>query len=141
MLRKNKSLLSDPRKKWDGEPLRQSWHWLPSRSKSLSTPTDERCLYEAQISVAVTGINHWVWTAYGLIDTYFGSAELVEQYHRWGAIGRPRVRADPLARGRFHAEWTAIEYFFRVIEIRMNQDRDEWNNIAGQVPDDVKWYV
>jgi hypothetical protein len=96
-------------------------------------------LYEAQISVAVTGIDYWVWTAYGIVDTYFGSEESVDAYHQMAA---PTGQPDPLAAGRIAANnpiWTPREYFFKVFEIRINKVRREWNNIIDEVESHTNW--
>ena len=136
-------MLKDSRKKFDGKPLRQSWD-LPflSRVRSAATSADKLyCLYEAQISVAVTGIDHWVWTAYGFVDTYFGSKESVARYHRLKVhTGRP----DPLAAGQIDTNnpiWTPREYLFKVFEIRINEVLREWHVIIDKVEGDVKEYV
>jgi hypothetical protein len=112
------------------------------RPNSISRSTDTHyCLYEAQISVAITGIDHWVWTAYGFVDTYFGSKESVDGYDQMeGPMGRP----DPLAAGQIPADrllWTPREYFFKVFEIRMNEVRKQWQAIIDKVEGDIKQYV
>jgi hypothetical protein len=95
------------------------------------------CLYEAQISVAVTGIDHWVWTAYGFVDTYYGSKESVDGYDQMeGPMGRP----DPLAAGQIAADrlvWRPREYFFKVFEIRINEVRRQWHAIIDKVEGDI----
>ena len=136
-------MVRDSRTKIDGKPLRQSWELsflsMPSNaSKSTDTPY---CLYEAQISVTVTGIDHWVWTAYGFVDTYFGSKESVDGYDQMeGPTGRP----DPLAAGQIpldHLAWTPREYFFRVFEIRIKEVRRQWHVIIDKVEGDINQYV
>lgn len=132
--------------KFDGKPLRKSWV-LPVLSRSIDAPTSTEglyCLHEATISVCVTGIDHWVWTAYGFIDTYFGSKETVDRYHQLrGTTGRHKGRADPLTAGRNADEplWTPREYFFKVLENRMKQVLREWNEIVDKVEEKVKKYV
>jgi hypothetical protein len=86
VLKQSKELLRDSRN-LNGESLRQSWE-LPflsglTRPMSISPSTEGvQCLYEAQISVIVTGIDQRVWTAYGFFETHFGSKENVEAYHQ-----------------------------------------------------------
>lgn len=93
----------------------------------------------------MTGIDHWVWAAYGFVDVYFESKETVEGYDqmrgrrckRWG-------RADPLAVGRIVADepiWTPREYFLKVVEIRINQVLREWNSIVDKMEKEIKQYV
>jgi hypothetical protein len=144
VLRKSKSLCVDIRMKCNGEPLRQSRE-LPflSRPTNASKSTgDQHCLYEAQISVTVTGIDDWVWTAYGLVDTYFASGETADDYDT--LEGRLRRRPDPLAAGQLNADkpiWTPREYFLKVFEIRLNQALKEWDKIACTVEEEIKRYV
>jgi hypothetical protein len=102
------------------------------------------CLYEAQTSVVVTGIDNRVWTAYGIVDTYFGSKESVEHYHEENG---PSAQVDPLAAGQIPAIpsvsliWTPREYFFKILAIRMNEARREWRKIIDEVNGSVKQYV
>ncbi|KAG0645349.1 hypothetical protein D0Z07_9001 [Hyphodiscus hymeniophilus] len=140
-LRTSKELLKDARTRFNGEPLRIS-RTLPFLNPPISgsKPTDEiYCLYESQISVSVTGIDHWVWIARAIVDTYFDSKESVENYH--GMNGRKKGRADPLAAGRINADepiWTPREYFFKIFEIRMQQVLKEWNRIVNKMEEDIK---
>lgn len=144
MLKLSEELLKDTRKKADGEPLRQSWE-LPFLSRPINTSKSIGglyCLYEAQISVTITGIDHWVWTAYGFVDNYFGSNETVEGYHK--LKGQFRGRADPLAAGQLNADepiWMPREYFFKVFEIRIKQVLKEWNRIVCTMEKEIKRYV
>jgi hypothetical protein len=147
VLRESKKSRKDTRKILDGEPLRQSWE-LPFLSMPMdkSTSADELyCLYEAQISVLVTGIDHWVWVAYGFVDVYFDSQESVDGYDQMkGRHCRRPGRADPLAAGQIVADepiWMPREYFLKVCEIRMNQVLREWNWIVDKVKKKVKQYV
>jgi len=144
-LRESKELHKDAREKFGGKPLRQSWE-LPFLFKSISLSKSTgtlHCLYEAQLSVAVAGIDHSVWVAYGFVDTYYESegsvgGESVDTYHR--LKGRP----DPLTAGQISANnpiWTPREYFLRVLEIRINQIRGEWHYITDKVVDEAKQYV
>jgi hypothetical protein len=110
---------------------------------NASTSADDRpCLYEAMISVSLTGIDHEVWDAYGLVDTYFNSKETVDYYDKFE--GQRRGRPDPLAVGRILADepiWLPRDYFFKVLETRMKIVLREWNLIWDEVEDAVKEYV
>lgn len=146
-MREGKELLEDARKKSDRKPLRQSWD-LPFLSTSMSTSASinkRHSLYEAQISVALIGIDHWVWAAYGLVDTYFESNERVkESVSRYDQLKGRQGRADPLAAGHIDASkpiWTPREYFLRVFEIRIKQVQREWHNIVDKAENEVKQYV
>jgi hypothetical protein len=100
------------------------------------------CLYEAQISITITGIDYRVWAAYGFVDNYFGSNETVEGYYKMK--GRFRGQADPLAAGQLNADdpiWGPREYFFKVFDIRMKRVLKEWNWIVRIMEKDIKRYV
>jgi hypothetical protein len=135
VLTESKELFQDHRKGSDHKPLRRSWR-LPFLSGSNSS-LRPLCLYESQVSVTVTGIDHQVWTAYGSFDTYYGSSDSVQAYHATNALtGRP----DPLAAGQLTAHnliWTPREYYFKVFEIRIQQVGREWRAILDQVEEDV----
>ena len=138
-------VLQDDRRRGDGTPLRQKWPW-PSLSGTVnpSRTTDkvdtEYSLYEAQISVAITGIDDSIWTAYGFVDTFCRPEESVEGYHQLtGDCGRP----DPLAAGHIDANlpiWTPRQYFLKVFEIRINQVLGEWNLIVDMMENEVERY-
>jgi hypothetical protein len=121
--------------------LRESWEWpLLSQSTSALNSTDQlkKCyLYEAQTSVAVTGFDDSVWTAYGFVDTYFGT-ESVDYYDQWKAsTGDP----DPLAAGQIDANlalWKPRSYYLKVLQIRINRVRREWIAIVDRVEKDAK---
>jgi hypothetical protein len=131
--------------KFDGKPLRQSWALpFPSGLTSLSPSVDTLyCLYEAQISVTITGIDHSVWTAYDISEDYFGSRDSIDDYHQM--ISRPSgSRPDSLAAGQIRTTntiWTPREYFFKVFEIRMTEVRRQWKAILGKIEDEIKQYV
>jgi len=108
-------------------------------SKSINGVT---CLYEAQISFTLTGIDHGVWTAYCAIDTYFESKGTVDDYRRWK--GQCGFRADPIAADRLLTDnpiWPPREYFFKILEIRMEQVLKEWNWTVDRMEEEVKQYV
>jgi len=142
VFKESKGLLTDPRKGFDGKPLRKSWD-LSFLSRPMSaSPSIEgsHCLYETQLSITVTGIDHWVWTAYGITDTYFGSKESVEAYDQMKVrTGRP----DPLSAGQRAANnpiWQPREYFFKVFDIRIHEVKSEWNWILEKVDEEIKRY-
>lgn len=149
VLRESNNRFKDRRKRIDGTPLRQSWDF-PFLSRFMGTSTSTSAprpltLYEAQTSVAVTGIDHWVWTAYGFVDTYFDSEESVDKYDRLSqnAWSRELGRLDPLMgepidSGKFS---TPREYFLRVFEIRLLKVLREWRLIIDRVQDEVEQYV
>jgi hypothetical protein len=91
------------------------------------------------VSVAVTGINDWVWTAYCFADTYFGSSDKVEVYEQQKGGGGGRV--DPLGAGSLDADRPIEgprEYYGKVFEIRLKMIRKEWNAILRKIEKDVE---
>ncbi|MCJ1308189.1 hypothetical protein MMC25_001841 [Agyrium rufum] len=77
VLRHSRKIDSDPR------GLRRSGDFAIPDTSSLSETNDQdhEFIYEAQISLLVSGIDEWFWTAYFCIDTSFGSDETAEAYH------------------------------------------------------------
>ncbi|KAH7318922.1 hypothetical protein BKA65DRAFT_92330 [Rhexocercosporidium sp. MPI-PUGE-AT-0058] len=144
VMTRKKSAMTDRRKKSDGSPLRQSrkldfLSGSKDRSQDSTTTAKHYWLHEAQISIVVTGVNHWVWTAYGFVDTYFGSKGTVEDYEN--LTGVHGEREDPLtAGGRCGAEpiWMPREYFLTVIEFRTQKVLKEWNQIVTVVTETVE---
>ena len=137
-------LLVDARKTHDGKPLRRSWHlpFLSGSKNVLQVAAREQCLYEAQVSATIIGIDHRVWTAYGAVDAYYGSNETADFYYNERL--RANLIADPLTAGQLF--WNGLpstprEYFFNVLQIRINQVRREWLAIVEKVDEDVKQYV
>lgn len=148
MLRSNghSEVLQDNRRKGDGTPLRQKWPW-PSLYGTVNSSTTtnkvdkDYSLYEAQISVAITGIDDSVWTAYGFVDTFCRPEESVKGYHQLTGQG---CRPDPLAAGHFDVIvpiWTPRQYFLKVFEIRINQVLREWNLIVDMMENEVERYL
>jgi hypothetical protein len=118
------------------KPLRKSLHlpFLSGRQGEIRSSDSEQCLYEAQLSVAVTGIDHRIWTAYGSFDTYFSSNDSVQS-----RMDRGDLAADQVT--MYNYIWDPREYFFKVLESRMIGIRREWNAIALKVEGDVQQYV
>ena len=149
MLRESAERVKDTRKNFDGTPLRQSWKFPSlSRSKCASTSAEKPLhLYEAQVSVAVVGLDDWAWTAYGFIDTYFDSEESVDGYDQLNQSSwRPRMgRPEPLMAGQVNAAgvpiWAPREYFLKVVKIRTFKALKEWRLIVDKVKIEVKQYV
>lgn len=94
------------------------------------------CICEAQISVLVTGVDHWSWTAFVFVDTYYKGAynqESVEHYVDQVQLG---ASLDPLTEGQYEAEppvWMPREYFLRILESRVKQVKREWHNTVFRI--------
>jgi hypothetical protein len=56
-----------------------------------------QCLYEAQMSVTITGLDHRIWTAYGVFDTCHKWNEIADFYYN-ESFQTNRI-VDPLADG------------------------------------------
>lgn len=107
------------------------------------------CIYEVNISVLVTGVDHWSWTAFAFVDTYYkrtpseisspGSTtnseediirnqESPEFYHE--QFRSEQLNFDPLTGGQGFAEpptWKPREYFLNVLRARVKQVKHEWH--------------
>ena len=99
---------------------------------NLSNPLKPEYIYEAQISVMVTGIDEWFWTAHCCVDTYFGSEQGVEAYHDStldAPTGGERLISQPA--------WNPREYFLYILSRRFRQTMKEWritvNVIEGRL--------
>ena len=93
-------------------------------------------LYEAQISVLVTGVDEWFWTAYCFADTYFGSDESIQYYHK--------NKLDALAGGEKSARfpvWNPREYFLSILSRRLKQVTKEWSNVIEALEMRLRSYV
>jgi hypothetical protein len=101
----------------------------------------DMCIYEAQVSVLVTGVDHWSWTAHAFVDTsYHGddNRESVEYY------ADSTVPVDPLTAGSHVADtpiWKPREYFLLVLERRMGQVKKEWEQTVNSLLQRIEPYV
>src|SRR3569833_2563643 len=150
MLRRGIMSAKDVRQKPDGKTLRQAWD-LPSLAllrQSASSHQKETDyigrFYDAQISFAVTGFDHWTWTAYAFIDTNVDYKETVDGYHgiyqETGGLFRP----DPASAGLFDANkhcWAPREYFLKVFETRIKQVLKEWYGVVDWLQEAFNQYV
>lgn len=104
----------------------------------------DECIYEAQISVLVTGVDHWCWTAFAFVDTYYkgtGNEESVQHYIDQVQFG---ARFDPLTEGQCEAEppvWRPREYFLQVLEARVKQVKREWHNTVFRILQRIEPHV
>ena len=93
-------------------------------------------IHEAQISVMITGIDDWFWTAYSFVDIYFkdeSNTESVDYYSRTDPLRPPM---DPHSCGNYEADqpiWNPRHFFLRALSCRMEQVKQEWNNVIFQL--------
>ena len=102
-LRKGASLNDDPR-------------GLRRCGTLVSTNGKQAHLYEAQISVLVTGVDEWFWTAYCFAETFFGSEESIQFYYEndFDAFtGGEKSASFPV--------WNPREYFLSILSRRLKQ--------------------
>lgn len=93
-------------------------------------------LYEAQVSVLVTGVDEWFWTAYCCAETYFGSEEPVNYYYE--------NHLDAPSGGEISSQlpvWNPREYFLSILSRRLKQVTKEWSNVVEAVEQCLKGYV
>jgi hypothetical protein len=64
----------------------------PQMTEFESDQTDLDCIYEAQLSVMITGVDDWVWTSYCFIDRYFRAKDTNETVESYLS---PRSKRDP----------------------------------------------
>ena len=101
-------------------PLRR-WGRLP---RGLEDPDNNEFIYEAQISVLVTGFDEWFWTTYCFTDRFFQGEEPVQYYHeekKDAPTGGIRPIEFPV--------WNPREYFLFILSWRFRQVTKEWNII------------
>jgi hypothetical protein len=132
------------RQKLDGSPLRHSEKVIPLPMTDSSLATEDGMnayIYEAQLSVMVTGIDDWVWAAYCFVDVYFNVAGHKERVHHYS---NPRIKLDPHSFGKHPADppmWNPRGYFLRALQARMHQVRDEWVNSVEELKQRIDPYV
>ncbi|KAI8691862.1 hypothetical protein NCS56_00179800 [Fusarium sp. Ph1] len=125
-------LRQDPRKK-KNKPLRRSFR-LNYIDEERPEGISRVCIYEAQISCLVAGLDNHSWMAYLFIDTYYqedSSSESVEYYH-----SQEDLRTDPLAAGTVDSDlpiWTPREYFLVVYECRLKQVKHALQNLVSRL--------
>lgn len=131
----------DARRRADGKPLRRSEESIPLQAAPNTDSDDRDYVYEAQISVMVTGIDDWVWAAYCLADIYFKGEEHTESVEHYS---NQQIMLDPHSCGRYPANppiWNPREYYLRALSCRMEQVKQEWSNSVSQLIQQTEPYV
>jgi hypothetical protein len=93
-------------------------------------------IHEAQISFMVTGIDNWFWTAYTFVDTYFKDDDNTESAASYCRTSPENPPMDPHSCGQYEADkpiWNPRHYFLRSLSCRMEQVKQEWNNVIFQL--------
>ena len=114
---------------------------LQADRSSTEAPQKFYNLYEAQLSVSVSGVDHWRWIAYAFVDAWFPQCKSVYEYNQESVTG---ARPDPLAAGMIDIdppERNPREYFLRVFEIRIKEVKIEWDFILQTFREEIQRYV
>lgn len=105
--------------KSDPRGLRQTYSMI----KPIDNDFDDLHYYDAQTSFFLTGTSDRQWTAYCLVDTFFGGEQSAEDYmlrRQDGPSGGARDQTEPC--------WDPREYFLLVLSQRFLQVSREWGN-------------
>ena len=126
-LRLNKT----PRK--DARGLRRCGEFATNHQNSGVT----EYIYEAQISVLVTGIDEWFWTACCCIDTYFDAENTMRSYYE--------SSHDAFIGGRERPGWLPVwnprDYFLLILSHRFRQVTKEWGVVVRTLEDRLQIHV
>ena len=93
-------------------------------------------LYEAQISVLITGIDEWFWTTYCSVDTFFGSEKSLKHYHV-ECLDAPTGGERPI----HFPVWNPREYFLYVLSRRFKQATQEWSVVVRALEERLQSHV
>jgi hypothetical protein len=133
----------DQRLRWDGKEHLRETLCSPidpetRQPSSLKDGPHLYSIYETQLSICVTGIDHWRWTGWAFVDDWFEPEDTVLEYYEGEDSG---VQPDPLAAGQVDVnppERYPREYFLKVFEIRIREVEREWNHILHILQHDVQ---
>ena len=93
-------------------------------------------LYEAQISLLITGVDEWFWTTYFCAETHFGSEESIQYYHE--------NKLDALTGGEkslLYPVWNPREYYLSILSRRLKQVTKEWSTVVESLEDRLRIHV
>lgn len=140
-LRTSTAQIKDRRQDKGGEPLRRSYDVT-----FLDTKHEQLCafLYEAQISVVISGTDEWRWVGYCFVDTYFDAdhedGESVDNYHQ-DSVGDDGMLVDPCTHGRLALDrpiQEPREYFLEVLRCRLHQVTCEWQQVVQNIKESIR---
>jgi hypothetical protein len=164
VLKRQKNLREDPRKRADGETaIRASrdLSFMQTPGSTDSSATNRDCLYSTQFSFMVTGFNKDIYTAYCLVDTYHNDQEddenaldgvensdgleryvpgNVYSFNEDGEEEATGVNWDPISGGRLDADktiWEPQEYFLRVCNLRLEDIQEHWQEVTEKFSKEV----
>ncbi|KAK3380658.1 hypothetical protein B0T24DRAFT_676328 [Lasiosphaeria ovina] len=129
----------DQRSRWDRKGyLRETLCSPRDPSSPCSIPGALYSIYETQLSIAVTGVDHWRWTAWAFVDNWFEPEDSVSTYYEGGET---TAQPDPLAAGQVDVDPPIRyprEYFLKVFEIRILEIEKEWNYMLQVLQEEVQ---
>lgn len=130
---------------------RRRRHKLPAGGYDALLKNSQNWEYhEAQISFLLVGPDEWFWTAYCLVDTYFGSEREPVRY--LGSKTEPAQPPldpfdpplDPPSGGTIVVDepiWNPREYFLHVLSARLEQVSQEWADLVAAMHARLVTYV
>jgi hypothetical protein len=132
----------------DGRPLRRSQRlgFLDVTPFGKRATQSEDCIYEAQISCLVAGLDDSSYIGYAFVDTYHNGPkndESVVEYDEKSTMPG-HYAMDPLSGGMLQAErpfWSPRIYFLRLLEFRIEQVKQEWINVIFMIQKKTSSYV
>ncbi|KAF9883711.1 hypothetical protein FE257_003049 [Aspergillus nanangensis] len=110
----------------DGRGLRRYRSLRPFESN------DDDCIYEAQLSLIVLGVDDFFWVAYFCEDSYFRSVNPITE-HLEDEVDGPSFG---LRQCQFPV-WDPRYYFLSVLSIRMSQVLMEWTVLVESIENDL----
>jgi hypothetical protein len=121
----------------DGKSICRSEEVIPLQMKGEQPHEEEDgridYIHEAQISIMITGIDDWFWTAYCFVDVYFKEEGHTESVQHYTESSPPM---DPHSCGKDSVNrpiWRPRHYFLRTLSCRIEQAKQEWNNSIFQL--------
>ena len=119
VLRSSQTAANDPR------GLRRYGHFMRLPTIPGTHGPQHVYIYESHISFLLAGFDEFFWTAYCMVDVYYGSSETAERH--WSA------GLDAPSRGALATEQPVRDprgYFLRVLGERTRQVMKEWSNVV-----------
>jgi hypothetical protein len=105
-------------------------------SQGHCLPNEVWGIHEVQISCVVTGSDEWRWVAYGFVDTEVDGL-LTD-------LSETDLSFDPIAAGEMQASypiWRPRDYWLKVLGIRIEQVRREWEYLLYKLELGVQKHV
>jgi hypothetical protein len=135
-----RSMQPEPDIKVNSKPPRQ---WTDLSFLKLDTPKPQRQvsgvvwgIHEATISYVITGSDNWRWIGYAFVDTKLDGL-LTD-------LSEDDLSFDRVAAGEIYAKsplWRPRDHWVKVLDIRIEQARKEWEYLVYKLEFAVNHYV